>query len=497
MLTEFLHNVAEQVGDFSRELFPFSWTNLTGIRGFNRSPLGVRFWPTQHPASEGTVVNYDMARSIYRNDGDNALGASFGKPIVDLPVAFMGLPSAMTDNDSTNTFLNECIEVYWADELQQMFRDAMRDSKVIVRIHKPDVFDPLMTLNESAHCTIECLPPERVDIEYDGANKNIMHRAVIRHRMVIVKDEGSPERGTDPVVEEHDVIEIITADEFKFWDQMDNRWLTELGSSNAWGFVPLLEAYNEWDSSLQGGQSDLEAVIPFINAFHDIVQQGLQAHSYHSTPKLKLKISDVMSFVKNNFPELLDENGQIVDNASISWRGREIFFLQGTDDAEFLEARSVLGDTKTLAEFVIDCICIASQTPEWAFMRVDSGSANSDRNAQTVPWIKKIDRKRRMFSKPVQQLLKMVLVINGQIPVRAPLTWKEVRVDDEVVRMQAFQQLVMGLEVARGRGEITDQDYQRLMAMIVPLQPQAQLKSKPDQIAIAPPAPDPTQAATG
>jgi hypothetical protein len=66
---------------------------------------------------------------------------------------------------------------------------------------------------------------------------------------------------------------------------------------------------------------------------------------------------------------------------------------------EFLEAQSVLGDTKTLLEFLIDCICIASQTPEWAFMRVDSGSANSDRNAQTVPFVKKIERKRRNFAK--------------------------------------------------------------------------------------------------
>lgn len=495
MLSEFLHNAAEQVGDFSRSLFPFSWTSMTGIRGFNRSPLGVRFWPTMHPSDEGTVVNYDMARSIYRNDGENALGAAFGKPIVDLPVAFMGLPSVMTDSDATNAFLNECIETYWADDLQQMFRDAMRDSKVIVRVHKPDVFDPLMTLNESAHCMIECLPPERVDIEYEGNNKNIISRAVIRHRMVMIKDEGDPTQGLDPIVEEHDVIEIIDRESFKFWDQMDSKWLTELGSANAWGFVPLVEVHNEWDASLQGGQSDLEAVIPFINAFHDVLHQGLQAHSYHSTPKLMLKLGDVMPFVRNNFPELLGDDGQIVDNATISWRGREIFFFQGDDTAEFLEAVSVLGDTKTLAEFLIDCICIASQTPEWAFMRVDSGSANSDRNAQTVPWLKKIDRKRRMFSRPVQQLLKMALVINGLIPVRVPLTWKEVRVDDEVVRMQAFQQLVMGLEVARGRGEINDQDYQRLMAMIVPLQPQATLKASADAIAIAPPAP--STSATG
>jgi hypothetical protein len=484
-LTEILHSVGEQVGDLTRSRFAFTWTNVTGIRGFNRgSALGLRFWPTTHPAGEGTVVNYDMARSIYRNDGDNALGASFGRPIVDLVVEFMGIPTATTDSDSTNRFLNECLGTHWAEELQQMYRDAMRDSRVIVRINKPDIFDPLMTIDESDHCVLECLPPERVDLEYDGANKNLLRRAVIRHRMMIVKDQGDPVQGIDPVVEEHDVLEIIDQQSFKFFDQMEHKWIDELGSPNPWGFVNLVEVWNEWDAALQGGQSDLEPVIPFINAFHDVLTQGLQAHAYHSTPKLKLKLADVMPFIRNNFPELLDpESGQIADGAAISWRGREIFFFGGEDDAEFLEARSVLGDTKTLAEFLIDCICIASQTPEWAFMRVDSGSANSDRNAQTVPWIKKVERKRRSFQKPVQRLLKMALVINELIPTLATLTWDAVRPDDQIVEMQAFQQLVMGLEVARSRGEITDQDYQRMIAVFLPgIKPQVGLPAKADAV---------------
>lgn len=493
MLTEIsqrVHAVAEQISDFSRSLFPQNWTSISGIRGWNRfGQLGLRFWPSSHPAAEGTVVNYDFARSLYRNDGDSALGAGFAKPIIDLQVAFVGIPTVSTNNDATDTFLNECLHVHWVDEIQQVVRDCLRDSKVIIRVHKPDVFDPLMTLDESDHCQLECIPPERVDIEYEGNNKNIIARAVIRHRMVFVRDQGSVERGIDPTVEEHDVIEIIDREQFRFFDQMEQKWLPDLGSPNKAGFVPLVEGYNEWDSSLQGGQSDLETVIPFIRAFHDVVTQGLQAHTYHSTPKLMLKLADVMPFVRNNFAEILDPQGNIVPGAQITWRGREIFFFQTGDDAQFLEAKSVLGDTKTIAEFLIDCICIASQTPEWAFMRVDSGSANSDRNAQTVPFIKKIERKRRVFTKPVQQVLKMVLVINGLIPVRAKLSWDAVRADDQIVQMQAFQQLVMGLEVARGRGEISDATYQRMISTFLPMMGSpSQEKSTPDAVAF-PPAP--------
>jgi hypothetical protein len=455
-LSEIWRSAGEMFGDFSRSLF--SWPSINGVRIWGKS-LGLRFWPTQ-PQSTESHVNYRYTRELYRNEGQMALGSGFAKPIVDLQVAFMGLPTAATGNPTTDDFLNDCIMKYWVDEIQQMFRDAIRDSKVIVRMNLPDVIDPLMTLEESDHRMLEIIPPERVDIELNARNKNIIERAVVRHRMLIVKDEGDPTEGQDPLTEEHDVIEIITRDSYRFWDQTESVWMTELNSTNKWGFVPLLEVWNEFDASLGGGMSDLETTIPFIQAFHDVMTQGLQAHGYHSTPKIKLKLTEVDQFLKNNFPEVIDPGtGQINPNVEITWKGREIIFLQSDEDIGFIEARSVLGDTKTLLEFLIDCICISSQTPEWAFMRVDSGSANSDRNAQTVPFTKKVERKRNNFTKPIQQLLKMVLASRELIPVRAELSWEVIRADDAIVWMQAFQQLVMGLEAAKASGEISDDTY--------------------------------------
>lgn len=449
---------------------PYGWFFFEGIRSTFRAVGGIRFWPQSHPIDEGTIVNYDYCRKMYRNSGDNRLGAAFAKPVVDLQVGFMGIPFAsVEENEELNDFLNECLNSYWVDGIQQMLRDAIRDSKTIVRLVQPDLFDPLMTIEERQHCRIEIIAPERVDIERRLSNKNIIERAIILHRMMIVMDEGDPVRGIDPRVEEHDVLEIITPESYRFFDKMTNEWMDELQAPNRWGFVPLVEVFNEYDSALQGGQSDLESIVPFVNAFHDVMAQGLQAHKYHSTPKVKMKLGDVAPFIRNNFPEAVDDNGNVKPNAEISWRGREILFLQTGDDMEFLEATSVLGDSKVLAEFLIDCICIAAETPEWAFMRVDSGSANSDRNAQTVPFVKKIDRKRRMFTDPIQQLLKMVMVVIGEIPVRPKLSWEVVRSDDKMIEMQSFQQLVMGLEVAAQRGEISDETYRKMLRQFIPM----------------------------
>lgn len=464
------------------------WTVITGIRSTFRFN-GTKFWPTSHPLSEGTVVNYEYCRTLYRNAGDVGFGSGFAKPIIDLPVAFMGIPVATTEDDTKNDFLNECLHLYWTDEIQQMLRDAMRDSKTIVRIRRPDVIDPLMTLDEADHGVLEVIVPERVEIERNAANKRIIERALIHHRMIVVRQGADPKNGLETQTEEHEVIEEITRTNYRFYDQNESREMTELAAENRWGFVPLLEVDNEWDSALQGGQSDLEPVIPFINAFHDIVAQSLQAHRYHSTPKVKIKLTGaVETFIANNWPDAIDPaTGRVRDGAEIGWQGREIFFFQGEEDAGFIEARSVLGDSISLSEFILDCICIASQTPEWAFMRVDSGSANSDRNAQTVPFIKKIERKRKMFERFVQELLKMILVMNDQIPVRAKLTWEVVRSDDQMILMQAFQQLVMGLEVAKQSGEISDETYQRMVRTFLPVMQNPQK----EQAAIPPPPPAP------
>jgi len=453
--------------DLSRILPPYSWMSYSGIRGFV-GYYGTRFWPTKHPAGESSIVNYDVTRSLYRNDGEIALGSGFAKPIVDVTVNFIGLPQVLLDDEDQTEFLNECLTDHWAPQLREMFTAAIRDSKCIVKLCWPDILDPLMTIDEADHGTLEIIAPDLVDIERDGKNKNIITRAVIHRRMNFVISLGDPTVG-DAKTEVHEVLEIIDRDTYTFFDQTTSSWLDSMAAPNRYGFVPVIEVFNEWDAALQGGQSDLETVIPFMQAFHDVLTQSLQAHRYHSTPKLKLKLTDVATFIKNNFPAAWDsERATVIPQAEINLNGREVMFFTTEEDAEFLEAKSVLGDSRELLEFLIDCICIASQTPEWAFMRVDSGSANSDRNAQTVPLVKKVERKRINFVDPVQMLCKMALVAKELIPVRPQVTWQIVRTDDEFVQMQAFQQLVMGLEVARTRGEISDETYMNSIRAFLP-----------------------------
>ncbi len=444
-------------------------TSFTGLRSTFRA-ISNRFWAVGgRPRYEGTIVSYTKARELYRNFGPQSLGSGFCRPIVNLQVSFMGIPTASTDDDEIDDYLNSCLHIYWADEIQQMITAAIRDSKTFVLFHKPDIFDPLMTMDEAQHGSLEIIPPELVEVERNPRNQRIIERVIIQRRWIVVEDEGDPKAGRDPQTKEIDVLEIITREDYTYWNKTENEPMPEMAAKNPWNFVPGLEVFNEFDATLQGGQSDLECVLPFIEALNDLLVQGLEAHKYHSTPKLKIKVKAVEPYIKNNFPQMLDEDGNIKPNSKISWSGKEILWFTDEEDAEFLEAESVLGDTKQLAEFVIDLICIAAETPEWAFMRVDSGSANSDRNAQTVPFVKKIGRKRNNFTKPIQELLKMALVISGEIPHRPKLTWEPIRADDQLIEMQALQQLIMGLEVAAQRGEISDETYRKMIRMFIPM----------------------------
>lgn len=446
---------------------PFSFR---GIRSRLSTLSGLSKYWGGSPAFENTLVDYDSARQLYRNDGDANLGSGFCRPIIDLAVEYIGLPSASVENEVIDDELNTCLHTYWADKIQQLLRDAMRDSKTIVRIRQPSGDDPLMTAIEREHCQLEIIVPERVRLIRDPQNKNIVNEAIVNHRIVMVDDPGDPFSGIEPSESEHEIIETITPDDFTYFDRTADVILTEWSRPNTWGFVPLVEVWNEFDAALNGGQSDLEGVYPFVRAFHDAFAQTLQAHKYHSTPKIKFKLNEVGQFLKNNFPDAFDPaTGRLKAQSEISWTGKEMVFLEADEDMGFVEAKSVLGDSIHLLNFIFQCICVASETPHWAFMKIDAGDANQAQNAQTVPFTKKIERKRRGFADPIQQLLKMYLVIIGLVPVRPSITWDTIQPQDQVQSATAMQQIIMGLEVAAQRGIISDTTYREMLRNFIPM----------------------------
>ena len=428
---------------------------------------------------------------------------------------FLGAPRSASGDTVYDDYLNECIGTYWLDEIQQMVRNACRDSHTIVRIRRKSARNnPLVTTEEADHCFLEIWEPERVAVFYDERDADVIERAYFTHTIEMIDEDERDrlERGQRgvailPRTREHVVIEEVTADEFRYWDQTEGAYIDEWTEPNTWGFVPIREVFNEFDSALSGGQSDLESPLPFIRAFHDVLGQSLAAHKYHSVPKVQLKINEIQTFLMNNFPGSFDhdELGNPIPgtfNGEVSWKGLEIlFFQQEEGGAEFLEAESVLGDSKTLLEFLLDCICIASETPEWAFMRSE-GAQQGKETAQTLPFMKKIERKRKNFTQDFQAICKMALVISNLQPVAVKFSWDEITVQDLVTRMQGMQQLFMGIELALQRRLISDRTAQEtirpfLPAMKNPEEESADAEDNYEPVMQAPNSVDPSENGTG
>jgi len=448
-----------------------------------RTAVGT-FRRTFHPTTPGlgvTKVNYSNTRKLYRNDDPRTnLGSGMVRRIVNSRMDFIDLPHPATGDEVIDEFLENCIHTYWPNKLLEMIRDATRDADTVVRIRRHDMGNKLVTPEEWEACYLEIVPPERCSIIYkQTGDKRQIEAAYIRHEIEeIVEETNQNGRALQlPQVRRKVIIEELTPSEFRYFDQTEGIWRNDLKEDNSWGFVPLYEVNNEYDASLDGGQSDLEAPLPFIMALHDVIAQSLVAHKAHSIPKAKFKVNNMTSFLVNNFPDAFenDENGNpdpMKFTGQVNWKGTEIMFFEGDEDADFLEAQSVLGDSATLADFLIGCIAIASETPRSILM-----ASAPDTESEMIPFTKMINRKRKFFTEAIQEICKMVQVINLMPPTRVSMEWEELTPEEALIRAQAFQQEVMAGEVLATRQVISDRTLRAHLRKNVPhMKPDSQEK---------------------
>lgn len=457
---------------------PWSVTGMSESLRSTFNALQKTLFPTPRtPVMRKTTIDLDQARALYFNTNSNfSNGAHVCKPIIDVTADFMGLPSYNTGDENIDAILRDCVMRYWKSQLWEIYKLTMRDADCWVRIRGMPV-NMLTTEQEMQRVHLEPIVTERVTPIYDPFTMELIEVQV--NNVVFVPDEsdnqvitttnlqngfipGSRRSGRD-----HEIIEVISADEFRYFDITDGLELENLRTTNEWGFVNFVQFFNEYDSALEGGVSDLENVFPFIPALHDVMVQSRAANKLHAVPKVKFKISDIMTFITNNFPTAIDSNGNFT--GQIEWSGKEILFMETPDeDAEFLEVKSSLGDSISLMEFIIDCIAIASERPEWAFMRNRSGETQSSTNPQTLPFKKLITRKRENAEEPLMMIGKMALAAYGFPPLRAEISWPEVEAADLVARADALSRATAAAEIANRANVISRRTYRQTIRPFYP-----------------------------
>ena len=387
-------------------------------------------------------VDYSLTRELYHNTHeDYKLGAGFCKPIINTLAGFMGTPRFTVADEDAQEVLTEHINK-WISKVQRTHQLSLRDGDSYVYLANLEL-DNILYPENKTRIEYIIIPPEQVtNIELDPQT----------HEVIAYIIEGRHKWGID-LNREYTIKQRITKDEIETVVEGDApEDVVSETVPNKWGFIPIVHFKNEPEETEKYGTSELEAVEPYLKAYHDVMMHALQGSKMHSTPRLKLKLADVSAFLENNFPEVLaaQERGE---DAHINLHGQELLMMSSEDDAAFIEVQSATGDAKALLTLLFYCIVDVSCVPEMVF-GVHTPSSHASVKEQGPILIRHISRKREQVTEQWQLLARMVLAMSSKITGKryetyeTTITWDAVLERDEAEAATVLKTICEALNIA-------------------------------------------------
>jgi len=392
-------------------------------------------------------VDYKLTRQLYHNTNDSyKLGAGFAKPIINTLAGFMGVPTFTIMDEDAQEVINDHVN-RWVSRMQRTHQLDLRDGDCYVMLANLET-DDILYPEAATRIEYIIIPPEQVyDIELDPAtHKPVTYILKSKHRWGENKEYTYIQRITKDIIEitvEGDAPEGV---------------VTET-AVNKWGFIPIIHFKNEPEETEKYGSSELEPIEPYLKAYHDVMLSAIQGSKMHSTPRLKIKLKDVGRFLQNNFPEAYQavQKGQ---PASIELKGKELLIFQDDEDAEFIEARSSIGDSQALLQLIFYCIVDVSEVPEFAF-GVHTPSSHASVKEQMPLLIRRVARKREQVTENWQLLARMLLAMYSKasgkrfLTHETTVTWDAVVERDEKDYAETLKYVVDALDTALQGGFIS------------------------------------------
>lgn len=348
-----------------------------GVSGTSAAPYAL---------NSSDHVDYGLARDLYYNRNDAyKLGAGFAKPVINTLAGFMGTPEFRADDDRAQEALDTFCEPL-ASLMQRVHQKTLIDGECFVRLVNLPA-DITLYPEATAKTRLECIiiPPEQVSqILLDPVTRDCISLTISTKNQWTDESGNKQDYTYTQTITKTRVVTVV--------DGAAPPGVTGGTDANSWGFVPVVHFRNEPDETELHGYSELEPIEPFLKAYHDVMLHAITGSKMHSTPKIAFKLANVSKFLQNNFPSAIKalEEGK---PATIRMDGKELFLLDSTDDAGFIECKSAIGDTATLLQFLFYCIVDNSEMPEFAF-GVHIASAQASTKEQGPILIRRIKRKR-------------------------------------------------------------------------------------------------------
>lgn len=198
------------------------------------------------------------------------------------------------------------------------------------------------------------------------------------------------------------------------------------------------------------GASELEPIEPFMKAYHDLMLAAVEGGRLMARPKVKMRLSSVESFLRNNFPGAL-ESIQRGEQPRLDFAGRELYLLADPqENIEFITADNGLDGISTLLKFLFRCIVDVSGVPEFVFGTAIA-SSKASASEQMIPFTRRIARKRGSLGESYQELARMWLAMQAQVGGPAVsdwavgIEWDEVSPRDDLQVAQTIEAVVRSL----------------------------------------------------
>lgn len=248
--------------------------NKTRQRRMNR---GVVDW------TEGMVVDRDLTYGLYHNEynGMKLAGSLAFSPIA-IPVWFMGLPVAESENDTIQAMLNELTEEY-STLMQQMHTECHRDGTLWVWPY----FDA-----EKRKVRWEIIPDDGVQVLRDPKTGDVT-KIIIEQQLTVTIDSGMT---TGTVVKKR----IFTRDSVTTtWTQSTLKETPTNETIPNVGRVLPIPFANNADATEVRGHSDYERIVYDLKNYHDIELAQAEVLSKFR-PKLIIESKGAETWLGNN-----------------------------------------------------------------------------------------------------------------------------------------------------------------------------------------------------
>ena len=402
---------------------------------------------------DSSKVDYKLARELYQNKEQSyKLGAAFIKPIINSTVGFMGVPHFQIEDEEANSILEE-FALENTSKMLKTHSDALKLGDCYIWLTREER-ENLLYPDKETRIVYNFIAPEEVkDIILDPTTKEPIAY------ILETDNEWSDLEGNNKKCK---IKQAITAEKRIVEIEGDiPEGLLPGEYDNPWGFIPIVHFKNEPDDTLKYGQSDIESIEPYVRAYHDVMLHALKGSKMHSTPKLKMKLKDVASFLRNNFG--VDDPVKFArEGGQINLDGHEILFLTDNEDAQFLEVKSSTGDAQVLLKLLFYCIVDISETPEFVF-GVHTPSSLASTKEQMPIMVNKIRRKREQFTEQWQLMSRMLLVMSSNSTGHkyssydVVIGWDEINPKDEKESAETLEKICNSISKALDGGFISEE----------------------------------------